>query len=240
MQRLSCLFCVCLLVIITLSNVASAQSYSYPELNMVPKFSDRLRMETTWEKKNASKMHYAIQASATATLVTGVMMFSDVDITKDKEESSPILGVAVGALWLGLTYYMGSSYRPYKSALRKNIKIKGNGTRARLTRERLAEEEVNSIASMGRKMKWMAFFSNFLASAYMTSKAESGSSSSGIGTISALMAFTPFMWEYRWERVSSEQQRYKKRIYAPVASTGLLYDSTTKTTMPGMKFSMRF
>jgi hypothetical protein len=240
MFRVSHLIYIVFLGIFLASNQASAQSYSYPELNVVPRATQRLNMEYKWMSKNRNSVHRSIQISALTTFLAGVTMSSDVDTTKDEDEYSPKFGMFVGLAWLGTTFYLSRSYRPYLQGIKSAKKVRGNSKRAQLTRERIAEEQIRDAARFGRKLKWMSFLTNMAAAGYMSSKAKSESTGQTLSAVAALAAFTPFLFGYRWEVVEEEQERYKKKIYGPVASTTILRDPITNSNVPGLFVSLNF
>jgi hypothetical protein len=238
MHRISALFFVFTFVMFSLADSASAQTYSYPELNVVPRASDRLLMESKWERKHRGKIHLGVQASAATTLIAGLM--AEVDTDKDEDEISSAFATGVGLGWLAITYGMSRKYLPYTKGYIETKKIKGNSKRDQLTRERLAEETIHEAASLGRKMKWISFITNFAANMYLASKSEKESTGSYVANIGALLSFAPFLFNYHWEGVEKSQDSYKKKIYAPVASTGILYNPIERKTVPGLTLALQF
>lgn len=221
-----------------LANSAIAQTYSYPELNVVPRASDRLEMESKWERTHRNKVHLGVQASALTTLIAGLT--ADVDTRDDEDEISSKLAVGVGLGWLAISYAMSRKYYPYTYGAKDLKKIKGNSTRDQLTRERMAEEVINNAAATGKRMKWISFTTNLLANSYLSTTSKSKSTGSYVAALGVLMSFTPFIFNYHWEDVATEQDKYKKKIYAPVASTGLLFNPFENKAIPGMTLSMQF
>jgi hypothetical protein len=238
MKHLSGLFFIMLSIVFTLANSANAQTYSYPELNVVPRASARLLMESKWERRHRNGVHLAVQISAASTLIAGAM--ADVDTNDDEDELSSKMALGFGAGWLALTVAMSRTHLPYTKGLRDIKKIKGRTKRDQLTKERLAEEHINNAASLGKRIKWLSFSTNFISNVYLASKSTSESTGQIIATVGALLAFTPFLFNYHWEGVAAEQQKYKKKIYAPIAYTGALFNPIAKKVTPGLIVSLKF
>jgi hypothetical protein len=62
--------------------------------------------------------------------------------------------------------------------------------------------------------------SNVAVSGFIAASAES-KGTKAVATLSALAAFAPMVFTYRWQFVEKQHDLYKKRIYGPVVSTGL-------------------
>jgi hypothetical protein len=222
---------------------ATPDHYDYPELMVVPKASDRLQMEASKEGDRQWTTYLPIQISAVSTLAAGLTSLKS-------ENSGPGLsGIGVGAGWLALTTWMAVSYRPYTSAWREVSALPKGSTREQLTRERLAEEEIHRMASVGRKMKWLSFLTNAGAAAYMIAvpgKDANGATLEVSQTArvfqyaSAALSLTPLVFGFHWNEVHEDQKNYKKRIYAPIASAMVFSEPVTGRTIPGMMFSMSF
>lgn len=238
MQRTSILFFVLTFVMFSLANSASAQTYSYPELNVVPRASDRLLMESKWERRHRGKVHLGVQVSAAVTLIAGLS--AEVDLDKDQDEFSSAFATGVGLGWLAITYAMSRKYLPYTKGYLATKKIKGKTKRDQLTRERLAEETIHEAASLGRKIKWISLLTNFTANAFLASKSERRSTGGDIANLGTLLSFAPILFNYHWESVEKSQDSYKKKIYAPVASTGILYNPFERKTVPGFTLALQF
>lgn len=200
--------------------------YLYPELQVSPRASERVEMEAKAEEANTRRSLLPLQISAAATLVTGLLApepTDPFDAAEDDVDYSRQAAIAVGASWLAASYYISKNYRPYTKA-RSEVAALPKGTAQQdLTRERIAEERIESAGSLAKKMMWASVATNFVASAYV------GSNSNGDGklyaSLSALAALSPLFFEDRWQHVDRYHQDYKKKIYAPIAMAGLVPSS---------------
>jgi hypothetical protein len=219
---------------------AQEEHFDYPELSVVPRASDRIQMEADKEDESRWTTFLPLQVSALATLGSGIASL------QARDRSYGLSGVGVGAGWLAITTILSLSYRPYTSALNELPTKKGT-VREQLTRERAAEEEIQRIASLGEKLKWISVLTELGASFYMLSSDDPSLTSSNsmispktIAAASAVLALTPLFFRFHWSEVRSQQAEYKKKIYGPVAGATLLQDPSTKQLTPGFSVSFRF
>jgi hypothetical protein len=132
-----------------------------------------------------------------------------------------LTGVAVGGGWLALTGLLSWSYTPYRSGL-DSIKTMPKGTALeQLSRERAAEEQINETAALGTRLTYISLLTNLLASGYIVGSTPD-STTRVVGGIAAVLSTAPVIFSYRWNHVAATQQDYKKRIYGPVSSLGLM------------------
>lgn len=241
-----------LLLLCVFSLKSFAQNLMYPELQVTPRASDRLSIEEKLEQKNDWVASIPMQIPAVATFLAGIKYSSaDVDqgLTGDdkkKEEAKrdmlSTLAMGVGAGWIGLNIWQTVFYKPYAKSLSRIRSIKAKGKRGILTRERLSEEEINSLRLMGKRMRWVSFISNFVVNGALTSvkleeEEDSPSIYAGLG---ALASFVPLFFSSHWERVADEQEKYKKRVFGPVAYSPILFDPFKGSKATGFNLSMRF
>jgi hypothetical protein len=238
-------YALALIVILTLlvlspSNVNAAEDFDYPELLVTPRATERLEMEAKAEPGRAWRTHLSIQASAVTTLTAGLLQLGNYDPRLDPHGKSPIVGISVGAGWLGVTTLLSAMYRPYSSA-QSEISAMPSGTkREQLIRERLAESALNSPAKLARRLNWLSLLSNAATNIYMLNKAQNATSSAVASSIGIIAAAAPFAFSYHWQDVAKEQREYKKRIYAPIASGGLLVEPGSGHAAPGLLLSLQF
>ena len=227
------------LSLLVLSTNVFAESFEYPELMVTPKASSRLAIESKREQSYNIRAHLPIQISSAMTLIASIMQSSDVDLSKDKNESSPKIGMAIGLGWLTGATLMSFAYRPYYAGLKDARGINAKDKRGMLTRERMAEETLSKTASFGRKLTWLSVISNSFANAYMLGKSKRDSNAVGAALVGLIASISPIVFPYRWGKIHEEQEKYKKRIYGPVASVGLLQVNDNEVR-PGMILSMNF
>lgn len=217
----------------TISFAKEKLSFSYPELQVTPLASQRVKMEARSEKKLNSFSNIQQSVPGMMTLISGIMQFNAVNTTDDPNKNSAYAGTLVGAFWVASSIYINSKYRPYTTSYKLFYKLPVKTKRQQLVRERMAESEINKIGRYGKIMKWMNVLSNAGVSAYMLGKTEDGSRTKLIHGISLLTSFMPLLFENQWEKVKSEQKSYKKKIYAPLIGAGLLPIGSTGKFAPG-------
>lgn len=208
---------VILLILSSVALNAFAQNLTYPELNVVPRASQRVKLEIKNESRDAWSSNLAVQISSLSTLSAGIMASSSVDTDKDENKLSPVIAMSVGGAWLSATAWAAMKYRPYKESFKRIRKLPYKTKRERLIVERLAEEEINTLRSLGKRIRWFSTFSNLAASTYLLESVEGDSDAHMAASVSALLALGPLFFNYKWENIAKEQEKYKKKIYTPVA-----------------------
>lgn len=226
---------IALFFMLIVTTTVGAQELSYPELQVTPRASKRIRMEIRDEASYAWKSHLPIQLSAVTTLIAASQLQGK---TKTDQEMVPGIAMGISALWIGATAWAAMKYRPYRAAYMHLKKLPKKSKRDLLTYERMAEEEINSLKSIAIKLKWLSVATNLaLAGSLMGANpndTDTEKAANNMAGFAALMAFAPLFFDYRWERVANEQEKYKKKIYAPVAMAPLFKDPTQKFSATGI------
>lgn len=199
------------------------ESLDYPELQVVPRASQRLKIEAIDEKKNWWYVHWPIQVSALSTLTLGFMANSRFDsgLSAERLEDGKTAATAaklVGGGWLIGTLLIGLQ-NPYSSGLQNLSKVKGNSRRNQLLRERMAEETLEKAAKLMKRLKTISIATNLVTVVALGSHFDE----TGIvyTAISGALAFLPMWFEDRHVFVYDKHMLYKRQIYAPMASLGL-------------------
>lgn len=209
-------------------------SVGYPELQVVPRASERLRMEAREERSYWFLQHWPVQLSGLVTLYVGVSSSGNKrDNLSDKDRqnarSVSTLTSAVGAGWLVGGILLGAM-KPYSSGVALISKSKGKDERSELFRERLAEEALERPAKIMRNLQWIAVASdalvNGLSMIYVT---DQGKAIAGAGI---LMSFLPVLFEDHTIDVFNKHVEYKKKIYAPIKSASFSYDPQNRSLIP--------
>ena len=206
----------------------------YPELQVVPRASERLAIEAKSEDSSGIVAHWPIQLSGLATLYVGFAAKGNLrtDLTeKEKSDSNTIASVttAIGAGWILGTALLGAQ-RPYRSGVYAINKYPGKDERATLLRERLAEEALEKPARTMRVLQNFSVISNAvvnIASGWHAN--ESGKITAGVGL---LLSFLPYVFEDHSIAVYEKHIEYKKKIYTPLKSAYFSYDSKSKSLTP--------
>lgn len=207
-------------ILVLLYAVPAMSNPNYPELTVVPRASERLRTEVENEGKWSNFL--PLQVSAATTLAAGLSTLNNYDEKEDSDGIGPKVAVAVGASWLAASLWLQSQHRPYSKALQSVRKLPKQELRDQLAQERMAEEHINSYASLARKIKWLSFTSNLAASAYAFSSSEEDSAGRGIAALSALASALPLLFPMRAEMVSETQNSYKKKVFGPISFSNAL------------------
>lgn len=221
------------------SNVIAETKLNYPELEVTPRASERLKMLAEKEHSNSFFSPAAMQISALSTLTTGLLQFGSVDESEDPDKKSPLVGVVVGGVWLGVNFYLSQGYKIYNETLADVNKISGNGLREQLTRERIAEEGINKAARIASRLKWMSALTNGGASIYMLQNVEKDSAAQIMGFVSVAASLAPILFESDWEVVARNQRSYKKKVYGPIFTSSVFNVGEGKWA-PGVLFASSF
>lgn len=220
----------------------------YPELQVVPRASDRLRMEARDEGRAWFYQHWPIQLSGLATLATATYGKNEIrtpsatDTARNEAFEAQagrvlMMGQLVGAGWFFGGVLWGLR-KPYRKGLVEISKIQGKDTRSHLMRERLAEEALESPAKLVKPLRIASVVTNFVASALIANYLSDEGRL--IATGAAALAFVPLIYDdptvYTWEK----HQEYKRKIYGPVSSTGFGIDRTTQRLVPTTTLTWNF
>lgn len=226
------------LVFLLISQVqfAFCGELDYPELMVTPRASERVRIEAAKEPRDRWTRHAAIQASALTTLVAASMQIS----TSSGDNASKILGFTVGSSWIVTTLALSNFYTPYQTSLDELNGMPAKTQRESLTKERTAEETIYRAGKLGSNLSLLSFGTNFLASAYMLTRADKSTKSFPIDFLAVLTSFSPLIFSSSWQVIANDHRDYKKRIYGPVASATLLPEAATGKVVPGVALSMNW
>ncbi len=217
-------------------------SLDYPELQVVPRASDRLAMESPLEKDLGLSMFWPFQLSALMTVGTGFMMKGRLkeDATEQERKDADFAAnaaVGIGAAWIGLTYYLLST-EPYGSELSKIKKYKGNDKRTDLLRERIAEEALQKPAELIRTLTWISFATNFGATVNLIDRSTKDNNL--YPALGAVAAFLPLIFKNRYIENYEKHLEYKRKIYSPIVSTTFYPDKFTGALTPGLLMTWNF
>lgn len=234
-----------------MTTTVGAQDLTYPELHVTPRASERIKIEAKQEANNTFKSFLPMQVSALSTFVAGMMLSGKVEdglapgkTVDNGKKAAPGVAMGISALWLGATTWASLKYRPYKSAYFKNKRMAYKTKREQLTMERMAEEEINSLKRLGKRMKWISVAMNLgLNSMLIDANPDETDDQKGakfVANLSAVIALAPLFFTTHWETVADEQEKYKKKIYAPVAMTPIMMDPSNKYAAAGASFLWQF
>jgi hypothetical protein len=214
----------------------------YPELMVVPRASERLRMEAREESSNWFYSHWQLELAGAATLYTALTAEAKLrenlsPADKNSSDSALLIGKAVGAGWIAAGVLIGLQY-PYRSGLSQISRYDGKDPRSQVMRERLAEESLEAPARLMRPLEWIAMLTNFGANAtmgvYMT---DEGRLTAGVA---ALLSLMPLLYEDHAVRIWEKHLEYKSKIYGPLTSVAPMYDRQSQKLVPAMSLTWAF
>ncbi len=213
----------------------------YPELQVVPRASERLQMEALDEKNSLVGSYWPIQISAIALMVAGAnssgkyAQENPSDSQKSENQFASQMGVLVGAMWLGGTYYLNHTLS-YSKALPEIKKINGKDKKSLLLKERLSEEALERPAKVARTLTNLSISTNFVLALYIASHSKQTRPSYAGWAMG--LAFLPMFIENHIVENWEKHQEYKRKIYAPITRIDFTVDPTTQRLTPllGMRW----
>jgi hypothetical protein len=231
-----------IVLLMLISSVCFAQELKYPELNVTPRATARIKIEMKQEAGKAWSQHMAVSLSSISTLVAGAMSGSSIQEEKKEDggDMAPTIAMAVGGAWLGATAWAAMAYRPYRKAYSRFKKMPYKTKREKLTVERLAEEELSQLRTLGKRIRWFSAVTNLAASGYLMGNLESESDAQIAAGFSALLALGPIFFKYHWEDVANEQDKYKKKIFSPVAMMPIMKNPFSNDRASGVSLLYTF
>lgn len=202
----------------SMSKLEDLKALDYPELQVVPRASERLVMETVAARSQNALMLFPYVASSTMTLVSGVAVNTHLKPDFSNSENNDVqlatkFAMGVGAAGLGLVYWF-SANDMYGATLAQIRSLKNKDRRTELLKERLAEEAFEKTAQMARQWKWIFAATNFVASARLIDKSTGDNNI--FPSLSLVTSLLPLFITTNYEVNYLKQQEYKRRIYVPL------------------------
>jgi hypothetical protein len=206
----------------------------YPELQVVPRASERLKMEAKWENNYWWASHWPVTLSGAMTAWVGLTAGNDRRADLNAENTSSSKSVATVAQGIGFAWVAGGVLlglqHPYGNGLKQVNKVSGKDERASLLRERLAEEALERPAKVMRVLEHISVITNVAANlAQLSYVDKEGKVKASIG---ALMGLLPYMFEDNAIAVQNKHIEYKKKIFTPIKSASLWVDPVTQKVTP--------
>lgn len=215
----------------------------YPELQVVPRASARLKIEAAEEDHNWFYTHWTLEVSGLATIAaaTGVdspragLNANDITLS----QNIGMISKAIGAGWLITGVVLGFQ-QPYRSGTKliTHMSAGEKGERAALLRERLAEEALERPAKVMKILTVVSVVTNFAATAalipFMTDQGRI------TGVFAATLAFLPTLFEDHSIEVYDKHIEYKKKIYGPLAGLAFGYDQKNREAFPMTQLTWSF
>lgn len=200
-------------------------SLDYPELQVVPRASERIQMDGGTESNNGYMMFWPFLASSGTTMIVALMSKNKFKAGKEEDESfrrdadfKVNAAAGLSAAWFGLTYFVSAS-EPYNSALQKINSIKGRDKKSLLLRERLAEEAMQKPAELVKMLAYASTLTNIVAAAGLMDVVSTDYNM--YASVAILTAFLPLIFKNKYVENYEKQLEYKRKIYAPVVYTDM-------------------
>lgn len=215
----------------------------YPELQVVPRASDRLAMETQNERESGWVAFWPYQISALATLMSGYRLHGnyhdDGMSDQQKRDSDNIANGAmiVGGAWLALSVYL-IKMDLYADAMRRVRAVKGTDKRSDLLRERMAEESLERPAELMNTLTTLSVVSNAAASIAVLTQANGDVRI--YGAVSLLASFLPWMFQSRYVENWNKHLEYKRKIYTPLVGLDLRFEPQYQKYQPQLTMNWNF
>lgn len=215
----------------------------YPELQVVPKASERLLMEQQEGRNSLVGNYWPVQISALALMVAGSRAagaYSEDNPTsaqKKENQFASQMGILFGGMWLGATFYLDYSMS-YGKALNDIKKINGKDKKSLLLKERLSEEALERPAKVARMINNFSVWSTFALAIYINS--HSKQDLPNYAAVAMGLSFLPWLIENRLVENWDKHQEYKRKIYAPLTQFNLMLDPQTGRATPLLGMQWQF
>ena len=215
----------------------------YPELQVVPRATDRLMMETQNEREYGWIAFWPYQVSSISTLLAGNRLrgnYTDANNTDELKKASDNVGMAamaVGLGGLGLSVFL-IRMDLYRDGFRGVKGVKVSDKRSELLRERLAEEALEKPAHLINMLTTVSVATNLLANVAVGTQANGDVRA--YAAVGILASFLPWMFENRYVDNWQKQQEYKRKIYTPLIGTGLQFVPKNASLQPQLTMNWQF
>lgn len=223
-------------------NIEDLKSLDYPELQVVPRASERLVLESNLIRDEGILTVFPYLAASLFTTASGLAVAANLrpEITEEdksdaKTNSNIAIGVGLGGLAISYWYIYTDHYGSTVNQIRG---LRNKDKRTELLRERLSEEAFEKSASLVSKWKWVFAVANFIACAQLTGKSTGNNNAFptlGLGT-----ALLPLFITSNFESNYNKQQEYKKRIYTPITWFDYQYNRTDAQWNPTLTLAWHF
>ncbi len=206
----------------------------YPELQVVPRASERLNMEAALERDSKSAFFWTLQAPAFSTLLTGLYTYQKYDSgTTEKDQKDHDMGstvaIGVGATWLAIDYYLMYS-EPYNEGYKKIKNSPKNDKKSELFRERMAEETIEKTARTMKILNTASIFTN--VGAVLLTSYQTRPDIRNALILPLAISFIPYIFSPRYVDIYEKHIEYKRKIYAPLSMWNLNYDYNLGQLVP--------
>lgn len=222
--------------------IEELKALDYPELQVVPRASERLILESSAARDKGVMSLFPYVLSSTMTLTSGILVNSSMrpdmdDAWKQETAKATKTAMVIGVAGLGLAYWFLNSDQ-YGTSLNQIRAFKNKDRRTELLKERLAEETFEKTSTMISQWKWIFALVNFAASAELTGK--STGDNNVVPGLSMTAALLPLFITTSYESNYQKQLEYKKRIYVPLTWFDYQYDVKQANWQPKLNAVWNF
>lgn len=218
------------------------KALDYPELQVVPRASERLLIESQKNKDKGIVLLLPYVIPSVFTLVSGAVATGGLRDSlsasdRDDAQKGASAAIGIGALSLGIAYWyvQADQYGETAGQLRG---LKSKDRRTELFKERMSEEAFERSFQQFSKAKWIFAVSHFLANAALAGKIEGDNNV--IPVLGMVTAWAPLLFSTDYETNYQKQLDYKKRIYVPLTMMDIKYNSQTQAWVPQTSFVWQF
>jgi len=215
----------------------------YPELQVVPRASDRLAMESQNERDYGWVAFWPYQVSSIATLLAGNRLrgnYKEDVVTDQQKKDSDNIGLtamAVGVGGLGLSVFLIKSDL-YGDSFKRIKAIKAGDKRGELLRERMAEEALEKPAHLINMLTTVSVVMNGVANLAIASQANGDVRA--YAAVGLVASFLPWMFSNRYVDNWEKQLEYKRKIYTPLVGFDWQYHKNTGEFTPQLSANWSF
>lgn len=200
-------------------NSKITDSIDYPELQVVPRASERVLTEAKAEREDTYLREWPILVPSLLTLMNASQLSGKhrPDATADQKTQMTYATSAastVAGVTLLFTLYR-QSQRPASQSVNNTKKYPTQTKRGQLYRERISEEFLESEASLQNKVAWLSMSSQFVMNGWMYTLAPD--KNRPMLLLTSLSTFLPFIFESRSITTYENHKKAKRRIYVPVS-----------------------
>lgn len=195
------------------------ENLDYPELQVVPRASERLAQLAQLEQESAFLNQWTLLVSGAMTMLAGAQnkgKYKDNPSNQDKKDAdlAANLATGVGAGWVIVGGYLAFK-KPAANGLSGVRKMSTKDRRADLARERWAEEAMESTSNIQTTLSNLSVITNLAASVLLTSQAPDDQTRT-YGLLAATTSLLPWVFPSIYNVSYKKHLEYKRKIYAPL------------------------
>lgn len=196
------------------------QNLDYPELQVAPRASERMIQMAQLEQDQMWLNQWTIMTSGFMTLATGFKnlgQYKQTNPTDGEKKDSDMASntaIGVGAGWLVLGGYLMSK-KPISNRMGELRKLSAKDRRTELSRERYAEEILETVSETQQTLNTLSVITNFAGSLYVTSYAATDENKV-LGILAVTASVLPWVFPTMYTTGYKKHLEYKRKIYAPL------------------------